>query len=93
LPQKALVLGRGGLATLYTAVNEFYLGGYMSEYDKEIARKIAYVICGGDLSSPQEVSEQYLLNIEREGFLSLLGNQKTLERIQYMLQYNKPLRN
>ncbi|MBT8233617.1 MAG: 3-hydroxyacyl-CoA dehydrogenase, partial [Bacteroidia bacterium] len=88
-----MVLGRSGLATLYTAINEFKLGNYMSDYDVEIARKVAYVMCGGDLTSPQKVSEQYLLDIEREGFLSLLGNQKTLDRIQYMLMNNKPLRN
>ena len=87
------VLGRAGLATLYTAINEFKLGQYMSEYDVEIARKVAYVMCGGDLTSAQTVSEQYLLDIEREAFLSLLGNQKTLDRIQYMLMNNKPLRN
>ncbi len=87
------VLGRGGLATLYTAVNEFRLGEYMSDYDVEIANKVAYVMCGGDLTSSQKVSEQYLLDLEREGFLSLLGNQKTLDRIQYMLMNNKPLRN
>ena len=87
------VLGRTGLAALYTAINEFKLGGYMSEYDVEIARKVAYVICGGDLTSEQKVSEQYLLDIEREAFLSLLGNQKTLDRIQYTLMNNKPLRN
>jgi 3-hydroxyacyl-CoA dehydrogenase len=87
------VLGRAGLSTLYSAINEFRLGNYMSEYDVEIARKVAYVMCGGDLTSSQKVSEQYLLDIEREGFLSLLGNQKTLDRIQYMLVNNKPLRN
>ena len=87
------VLGRGGLSVLYSAINEFRLGEYMSDYDVEIARKIAYVICGGDLTSSQNVSEQYLLDIEREGFLSLLGNQKTLDRIQYLLMNNKPLRN
>jgi len=87
------VLGRGGLSVLYSAINEFRLGEYMSDYDVEIARKIAYVICGGDLTSAQKVSEQYLLDIEREGFLSLLGNQKTLDRIQYLLMNNKPLRN
>jgi len=87
------VLGRPGLATLYTAVNEFRLGEYMSDYDVEIANKVAYVMCGGDLTSAQKVSEQYLLDLEREGFLSLLGNQKTLDRIQYMLLNNKPLRN
>jgi len=87
------VLGRGGLSTLYSAINEFRLGNYMSDYDVEIARKVAYVMCGGDLTSSQKVSEQYLLDLEREGFLSLLGNQKTLDRIQYMLMNNKPLRN
>jgi len=94
VPRKDIqVLGRGGLSTLYTAINEFLLGQYMSEYDAEIARKVAYVMCGGDLTSSQKVSEQYLLDIEREGFLSLLGNQKTLDRIQYLLMNNKPLRN
>lgn len=87
------VLGRGGLGTLYTALNEFYLGKYMSEYDLEIAKKVAYVLCGGDLTGQQKVSEQYLLDIEREAFLQLLGNQKTLDRIQYLLMNNKPLRN
>ena len=65
----------------------------MSDYDVEIARKVAYVMCGGDLTSAQKVSEQYLLDLEREAFLSLLGNQKTLDRIQYMLMNNRPLRN
>jgi 3-hydroxyacyl-CoA dehydrogenase len=87
------VLGRGGLSVLYSAINEFRMGEYMSDYDVEIAQKIAYVLCGGDLTSPQKVDEQYLLDIEREGFLSLLGNQKTLDRIQYLLMNNKPLRN
>lgn len=87
------VLGRGGLGTLYTAINEFYLGKYMSAYDQEIARKVAYVLCGGDLTGQQSVTEQYLLDIEREAFLQLLGNQKTLDRIQYLLMNNKPLRN
>jgi len=87
------VLGRSGMSVLYSAINEFRLGEYMSDYDVEIARKIAYVICGGDLTSTQKVSEQYLLDIEREGFMSLLGNQKTLDRIQYLLMNNKPLRN
>ena len=65
----------------------------MSDYDVEIAKKVAYVICGGDLTGKQKVSEQYLLDIEREAFLSLLGNQKTLDRIQHILMHNKPLRN
>ena len=87
------VLGRTGLATLYTAINEYFLGKYMSEHDVEISRKIAYVLCGGDLTGQQQVSEQYLLDIEREAFMQLLGTQKTQERIQYMLMNSKPLRN
>lgn len=87
------VLGRTGLSALYSAINEFRLGEYMSDYDVEIARKVAFVISGGDLTSAQLVSEQYLLDLEREAFLSLLGNQKTLDRIQYTLMNNKPLRN
>ncbi len=87
------VLGRTGLAALYTAANELRLGNYASEHDIKIAHKIAWVLCGGDLTGAQQVSEQYLLDLEREAFLSLCGEQKTLERIQYMLQNNKPLRN
>ena len=87
------VLGRNGLSVLYSAINEFRLGEYMSDYDVEIAKKVAYVICGGDLTGTQYVSEQYLLDLEREAFVSLLGNQKTLDRIQYLLMNNKPLRN
>ena len=88
-----MVMGQTGLAALYIAANELRLGKYASEHDIKIARKIAYVLCGGDLSGTPRVSEQYLLDIEREAFLSLCGEQKTLERIQYMLQTNKPLRN
>ncbi len=87
------VLGRTGLAALYAAANELYLGNFASEHDIKIAHKVAHVLCGGDLTGPQKVSEQYLLNLEREAFLSLCGEQKTLERIQHMLQTNKPLRN
>lgn len=87
------VLGRAGMSVLYSAINEFRLGDYMTDYDVEIARQIAYIICGGDLTKTQQVSETYLLDIEREGFMKLLGNQKTLDRIQYLLLNNKPLRN
>ncbi len=87
------VLGRAGMASLYTAVNELYLGKYASEHDAKIARKVAEVLCGGDLTSEQKVSEQYLLDVEREAFLSLCGEEKTLARIQHMLMTNKPLRN
>jgi 3-hydroxyacyl-CoA dehydrogenase len=88
-----MVMGQTGLAALYIAANELKLGKYASEHDIKIARKIAYVLCGGDLSGTPKVSEQYLLDIEREAFLSLCGEQKTLERVQHMLQTNKPLRN
>jgi len=91
--EDVLVLGRGGLAALYTAANELKRGNYASDHDIKIAHKIAWVLCGGDLTGAQLVSEQYLLDVEREAFLSLCGEQKTLERIQYMLQNNKPLRN
>lgn len=87
------VLGRGGLAALYAAANELRRGHYASDHDIKIAKKLAWVLCGGDLTGTQQVSEQYLLDIEREAFLSLCGEQKTLERIQHMLQTNKPLRN
>lgn len=88
-----LVMGRNGLSALYVAAHSLYLGRYASEHDIKIAKKIAYVLCGGDLTGQQRVSEQYLLDIEREAMLSLCGEQKTLERIQYMLTNNKPLRN
>lgn len=87
------VLGRGGLASLYVAANELKLGNYASDHDIKIAKKIAWVLCGGDLTGQRQVSERYLLDLEREAFLSLCGEQKTQERIQYMLTNNKPLRN
>jgi 3-hydroxyacyl-CoA dehydrogenase len=87
------VLGRQGLAALYAAANELKMGKYASEHDIKIAHKIAWVLSGGDLTGPQQVSEDYLLDLEREAFLSLCGEPKTLERIQHMLQTNKPLRN
>lgn len=87
------VLGRGGLAALYVAANELRLGNWATEHDIKIAKKIAWVMCGGDLTGPQQVSERYLLDLEREAFLSLCGEPKTLERIQHMLTTNKPLRN
>ena len=88
-----LALGRTGLSALYVAAHSLKLGNYASEHDVKIAKKVAYVLCGGDLTGAQRVSEQYLLDVEREAFLSLCGEQKTLERIQFMLTNNKPLRN
>lgn len=88
-----LVLGRQGLGALYTAANELYRGHYASEHDIKIAKKVAWVLCGGDLSEPQKVTERYLLDLEREAFLSLISEKKTMERVQYMLENGKPLRN
>jgi 3-hydroxyacyl-CoA dehydrogenase len=87
------VLGQAALGTLLVGVDGFKSGKFISGHDAKIAGKIAYVLCGGDLSAPQEVTEQYLLDLEREAFLSLCGEKKTLERIQHMLQKGKPLRN
>ncbi len=87
------VQGRGGMAMFLAGINGMLMGKYISEHDAKIARKIAYVMNGGDLSAPTEVSEQYLLDLEREAFLSLCGERKTLERIQSVLQGGKPVRN
>jgi 3-hydroxyacyl-CoA dehydrogenase len=87
------VQGRTGLALFAAGVNGMKMGRYISEHDMKIAMKIANVMCGGDLSYPQEVSEQYLLDLEREAFVSLCGEKKTLERIQSILTGGKPLRN
>jgi len=87
------VLGRAGLAVVHAGVYSMNVGGYISEHDKLIATKLGYVLCGGDLSAKTEVSEQYLLDLEREAFLSLCGEQKTLERINSILTSGKPLRN
>lgn len=87
------VQGRTGLALFAAGVNGMKMGNYVSEHDAKIAMKIANVMCGGDLTSPQEVSEQYLLDLEREAFVSLCGERKTLERIQSILTGGKPLRN
>lgn len=87
------VLGRSGLGMVYAGANTMYSGNYISEHDKKISEKLGYVMCGGDLSAPTEVSEQYLLDLEREAFLSLCGEKKTLERIQSILKTGKVLRN
>lgn len=87
------VLGRTALGSFYTGIASMRMGGYISEYDEKIAQKVCYVLCGGDLSQPTEVNEQYLLDLEREAFLSLLGEKKTLERMQHILKTGKPLRN
>ena len=68
-------------------------GNYISEHDQLISQKLGYVLCGGDLSAPTEVSEQYLLDLERRAFLELCGERKTLERMQSLITKGKILRN
>ncbi|SEV99726.1 3-hydroxyacyl-CoA dehydrogenase [Chitinophaga sp. YR573] len=87
------VLGRTGLGMLLTGVHSMRFANYISDHDAKIAGKLAYVMCGGDLSESTIVSEQYLLDLEREAFLSLAGERKTLERLQSVLKTGKPIRN
>ncbi len=93
-PRKDIrVLGKQALGLAYLGANSMLSGNYISEHDVKISQKLAYVLCGGDLSAPTLVSEQYLLDLEREAFLSLAGEKKTLERIQSILTGGKVLRN
>ncbi|MEL6698354.1 MAG: 3-hydroxyacyl-CoA dehydrogenase/enoyl-CoA hydratase family protein [Bacteroidota bacterium] len=88
------VLGKNALATLYAGIAGLHYGHYASAHDVKVAQKTAFVLCGGDITGEGTlVSEQYLLDLEREAFLSLCGERKTLERMQHMLQTGKPLRN
>jgi 3-hydroxyacyl-CoA dehydrogenase len=87
------VQGKTGIALFKAGITAMKMGRFISDHDAKIVDKLAYVICGGDLSAPQNVSEQYLLDLEREAFLSLSGEKKTLERIQSLLTGGKPLRN
>lgn len=87
------VLGRSALGALYAGINGMWRAGYATDHDVTVAKKLAYVMCGGDLSEQSLVSEQYLLDLEREAFLSLCGERKTLERIQAVLKTGKPVRN
>ena len=87
------VQGRTGLAMFEAGVVGMQYGNWASEHDAKIAKKISWVMNGGDLSQPTLVAEQYLLDLEREAFLSLCGEAKTLERIQSIIFKGKPLRN
>ncbi len=87
------VLGKSALGALYAGINGMWRGGYASDHDVLVAKKLAYVMCGGDLSEPTLVNEQYLLDLEREAFLSLCGEKKTLERIQAVITTGRPIRN
>jgi 3-hydroxyacyl-CoA dehydrogenase len=87
------VLGEQFLAAAKLAIHLLQRGGYASEYDAHVARKLANILAGGPLTSPQMVSEQYVLDLEREAFVSLCGEKKTQERIAHTLKTGKPLRN
>jgi 3-hydroxyacyl-CoA dehydrogenase len=87
------VLGRSALGALYSGIHGMNRAAYATDHDALVARKLAYVMCGGDLSEPTLVTEQYLLDLEREAFLSLCGERKSLERIQSVLKSGKPVRN
>ncbi|KIA90629.1 3-hydroxyacyl-CoA dehydrogenase/enoyl-CoA hydratase family protein [Kaistella jeonii] len=93
IEQKVKVLGRDALGMFLVGTDQMLTGNYISAHDKLIADKLANVLVGGNLSEPTIVTEQYLLNLERETFLQLCGERKTLERIQFMLTKGKPLRN
>ena len=87
------VLGNQALGMFIVGADSFKEGNYITDHEKLMSEKLAHVLCGGNLSSPTIVSEQYLLDLEREAFLSLCGEEKTLQRIKYMLEKGKPLRN
>ena len=94
VPRKDVkVLGKQALGMFLVGTDAMNASNYISEHDQKIANKLAYVMAGGDLSEPTLVSEQYLLDLEREAFLSLTTERKTLERLQHMIQKGKPLRN
>lgn len=92
-PQQVKVLGQQALGMFLVGTDSLEKGHYASEHDKKIANKLGYIMAGGDISEPQLVSEQYLLDLEREAILSLLTERKTLERIEHTLKTGKPLRN
>ncbi|MCP8617723.1 3-hydroxyacyl-CoA dehydrogenase/enoyl-CoA hydratase family protein [Salirhabdus salicampi] len=91
--KKVPVVGEQGYATMLLGAKSLHYGGYASEHDLKIARKLAFVLAGGRLSYGTYVDEQYLLDLEREAFLSLIGEEKTQQRMQHMLMKGKPLRN
>ncbi|HWS99362.1 MAG TPA: 3-hydroxyacyl-CoA dehydrogenase/enoyl-CoA hydratase family protein [Pyrinomonadaceae bacterium] len=91
--QDVLALGLSALATIKLGIHQMKRGGFISDYDALIGEKLARILTGGDLNHPTRVSEQYLLDLEREAFLSLCGERKTQERIGHMLKTGKPLRN
>jgi 3-hydroxyacyl-CoA dehydrogenase len=93
IPRAFRLPGESGIATLGMMVDTLVAGGYATAHDAVIARKLAVVLCGGVAGASRDVTEDEMLDLEREAFLSLCGEQKSLDRMQYMLMNNKPLRN
>ena len=91
--KKVKVVGETGFATLRLGIYNFFKGGMISAHDQKIAEKLAFVLSGGNVPANTQVTEQYILDLEREAFLSLVTEPKTQERMQYMLTKGKPLRN
>jgi 3-hydroxyacyl-CoA dehydrogenase len=91
--EDVLALGLPALSTLKLGIHQMKRGGFISDYDARIGEKLARILTGGDLNHETRVSEQYLLDLEREAFLSLCGMRQTQERIAHMLKTGKPLRN
>jgi len=85
--------GRSVAASIKSQIWNMRMGGFISEYDEYLAKGVADVITGGDVPAGTLITEEYLLELEREAFLRFCGQKKTLERIQYMLKKGKPLRN
>jgi 3-hydroxyacyl-CoA dehydrogenase len=92
-PRQVFVLGETGLDRLRSEIDLARRAGHLSDHDVKILNQLAYVLCGGELSTPQSVSEDYLLELEREAFLGLCGEEKTHQRIEYTLKTGKPLKN
>ena len=92
-PDYLILPGKPGIATFEMGIYNMAMGGYVTEYEKKIALKLAYVLCGGDIEPNTAVTEEHLLDLEREAFMSLVGEPKTLERMQAILTTGKPLRN
>jgi 3-hydroxyacyl-CoA dehydrogenase len=92
-PEKIYAAGRDVLSYLRVGIYSFDKAGMLTEYDKVVASHLANVLTGGDISRAQWVSEQYILDLEREAFMSLCGEKRTQERLWHMLQTGKPLRN
>jgi len=87
------VIGSRGFAAIESLLYIMRTGGYITDHDIVVSRKLGFIMCGGDVPEGTRVSEEYLLDLEREAFLSLLGMPATLDRIRHMLQTGKPLRN